>query len=348
MSPLEDARILFDEEQYDEALQICDDALAASPRDADALAFRSRVFLAIGLTQEAFADALNAVAIDENNPEYLLRLGIAAHECEAYGEARKALERGLTSEAATATTRRALLSKWLDKTRESQAREAAKNDERIAGERAGRFKRAWYQTSTHVTVEIFAKRVFPDALTLDFNEAHDVLKITIDALSEGGEEAKTYDPYVLELNLFGAIDKDQGVVNVSPSKVEIRMKKAKAALWGDLERRSSGSLATSVVATSPVSSTNSIKETGGKRSAKDWDSIEATLKAEEEDEKPEGDAALNALFQKIYMNADDDTRRAMNKSFQESAGTVLSTDWKDVGTKTISPEAPDGVKVEKI
>ena len=40
------------------------------------------------------------------------------------------------------------------------------------------------------------------------------------------------------------------------------------------------------------------------------------------------------------MNADDDTRRAMNKSFQESGGTVLSTDWKDVGSKTVAPEAP--------
>ena len=345
MSSLDDAKFAFNEEDYDEALQICDDSLASSPRDADMLAFRSQVFLVTGLVQEAFADAVDAVAIDQNNPEYLLRLGIAAHEIEAYSEACDALERGLALETAT-TPRRALLTKWLDKAREAEARaHEAKEVKRNNSNSAERFKRAWYQSSTHVTVEIFVKNVSADALTVDFNDAGDVLRVTIDALTDGGEEAKTYDPYVLELKLFGAIDRDQGVVNITPTKVEIRMKKAAQVQWGDLERRASGLMATSTVA--PMSC-NTSGATPGKRSAKDWDSIEAALKAEEDDEKPEGDAALNALFQKIYMNADDDTRRAMNKSFQESAGTVLSTDWKDVGAKTVRPEAPDGLKVEKL
>jgi hypothetical protein len=128
-------------------------------------------------------------------------------------------------------------------------------------------------------------------------------------------------------------------------------------------------------------------------SKKNWDEIETDLKKKEEEEKPEGEEALNKLFKDIYGRADvraarrqdaralparvpapvahvhgncaweargmcgkrtpptrratactaqEDTRRAMNKSFQTSGGTVLSTNWGEIKEKDYEKEKEDG------
>lgn len=47
---------------------------------------------------------------------------------------------------------------------------------------------------------------------------------------------------------------------------------------------------------------------------------------------------LYSVLCDIYAGGSDDVRRAMNKSMEESNGTVLSTNWADVSKKEVKPE----------
>lgn len=68
---------------------------------------------------------------------------------------------------------------------------------------------------------------------------------------------------------------------------------------------------------------------------RNWDAIIDEF--EKEEEKDQG---VNDLFKQIYQSGSDDVRRAMNKSFQESGGTVLSTNWTNVAEKRVEPKPP--------
>lgn len=60
-----------------------------------------------------------------------------------------------------------------------------------------------------------------------------------------------------------------------------------------------------------------------------------------------GDAGIDAFFKKLYADADDDTRRAMMKSYQESGGTALSTNWAEVQKSKVETRPPDGMEARK-
>ncbi|KAG6025379.1 hypothetical protein E4U19_003218 [Claviceps sp. Clav32 group G5] len=82
--------------------------------------------------------------------------------------------------------------------------------------------------------------------------------------------------------------------------------------------------------------------TSSRTGPKDWDRIAA-----EEEPEEEYDNGVDTFFKKIYGDGNDDQKRAMMKSFTESNGTTLSTDWKDVANRTVGVSPPAGVEAKK-
>lgn len=70
---------------------------------------------------------------------------------------------------------------------------------------------------------------------------------------------------------------------------------------------------------------------------------------DEPEEKRDGAAGLQELFQQMYADSDDDTKRAMMKSYQTSGGTCLSTSWAEVRNRDYEQELkpPDGQEVRR-
>jgi suppressor of G2 allele of SKP1 len=96
--------------------------------------------------------------------------------------------------------------------------------------------------------------------------------------------------------------------------------------------------------------------TSSKTGVKDWDKVARDLAEKKKDkkgkDKEEGEEAdeldydsdegdpVNAFFKKLYKDADEDTRRAMMKSYIESNGTALSTNWAEVGKGKVETSPP--------
>ncbi|KAI9007473.1 calcium-activated chloride channel-domain-containing protein [Phycomyces nitens] len=189
---------------------------------------------------------------------------------------------------------------------------------------AVRVRHEWFQSEKFVTVEVFIKGVKPGAVNLEFHEK--AISLTI-RLPSGSDYNLELDP------LAHDIDPSQSSFKILSTKIEIKLKKAlEGIMWGTLEGED---LNTSSMAVASQTT----------KKGKDWGKLAKEI--EKEQEKPEGEKALNAMFQQIYSNADDDTKRAMMKSFVESNGTCLSTNWSEVGAKAVETKPPEGMIAKK-
>jgi len=351
----------FVDDDFASAFELYTKLVDAAPTRASAWIHRSATLLKLDRPAEALEDAERAVALDPDNAKAHLRRGMALHALDRPADARTAFERGRALDPMS----KQLLS-WIAKCDDAlDARVAPSSSASGASSApapplpaAPAYKHQWYQSQTHVTIEVLAKGVDPEAVEFDLRP--DAIRVTVRAYSASSSPSDP-PPYELSLRLFGDVAPERSECKVTPAKLEMRLEKAEAIQWTDLTReaRDAGG---SARPTQPLNFSDPSRFASGgapraypssfsaaarQRAPTDWDALEAELAAEEAEEKPEGDAALNKLFQDIYGKADDDTRRAMNKSFQESGGTVLSTNWGEIGARKTEVQPPTGMEARE-
>ncbi|CAK1593053.1 unnamed protein product [Parnassius mnemosyne] len=198
-----------------------------------------------------------------------------------------------------------------------------------------KIKHDWYQTDAQVIVTILLKNAPSDKVKVHYGNR---------SVSVSSAIPNSESEYSLELELAHEIVPSMCTHVVTPSKIEVKLRKKEGIRWTLLEGEGNEE---KVKAIPQAVIDASGPQQPPKLFRKDWDKIEKDIKKMEEEEKPEGDAALNALFQKIYGEGSDEVRRAMNKSFVESGGTVLSTNWNQVSKEKVDVKPPDGLEFKK-
>lgn len=207
-----------------------------------------------------------------------------------------------------------------------------------------------FQTNTNMSVSIFSKGVNKEKLKVDFQPQ----SVHLDSvIYPSGDER----PFALEL--WGEIDTGASKYTVTPNKVELSLVKKTPGKWAQLKSDGKPAATPAPVATpaapttEPKPSTTTDKTATETKSAagpsypsssrngpKNWDNLDI--------EEVEDDGAdVNGFFKKLFKGATPEQQRAMMKSFTESNGTSLSTDWNDVKDRTVETIPPEGVEAKK-
>lgn len=184
----------------------------------------------------------------------------------------------------------------------------------------------WYQSNEAVTITIYAKKVDELSVKTKFRPRSAEISFPTSGSSE----------YSFDLEpLYGEIVPEESLVRVFGTKLELTLVKKKPGKWASLE----GDGSTDSADPAPTALAALVYPSSAKK-AINWSSFD--IKDEEE---PSG--AGNDFFEKLYLGQDDDTRRAMMKSYVESNGTVLTTNWDEAKDKKFETSPPEGMEAKK-
>ncbi|OMO66901.1 Calcyclin-binding protein [Corchorus olitorius] len=351
------AKEAFIDDHFELALELYSQAIELNPNNAELYADRAQANIKLNNLPEAVADSNKAIELEPSMSKAYLRKATACMKLEEYQTAKAALETGAllapgesrfsklikeceeriaeeTGELPKQTVEEVTTNVEPSKEVEP-AKEVEPEPVPVVATPKPTYRHEFYQKPEEVVVTIFAKGIPRECVSVDYGLQF--LSVAIDAPGK--------DPYNFQPRLFGKIIPDKCRYEVMSTKIEIRLAKAEPIQWTSLEFTREVAVPQrvnlpSVTAERPVYPSSKPKRV-------DWDKLEAQVKKEEKDEKLDGDAALNKFFRDIYQDADEDTRRAMQKSFVESNGTVLSTNWKEVGAKKVEGSPPDGMEMRK-
>lgn len=223
-------------------------------------------------------------------------------------------------------------------------------------------KYQYYQSDKFVTVQILEPRVQASDLTVRFQTDH----LTVTLVKAG----RCWT--IICGNLYDDILVDRCRTVIKDEKIVLKLAKANVSYeWPELlskkkigESKSGNTTAATsdavpesadaplLASDAPSQASHTATQSSAPSSAptrpkpyassKDWNKIEKDILQQVEDDSD----PTNRLFQTIYANADEDTKRAMIKSYQTSGGTVLSTNWKEVKDADYEKEriAPKGME----
>ncbi|XP_072219691.1 protein SGT1 homolog isoform X1 [Leuresthes tenuis] len=313
----------FIDEDPQTALEALNEALRGESDNAEWFCQRAYAHILLKNHTCAADDAKKAQQLNPGLPLAFLRTGIAEYHLKHYESAHAAFTQGHQLDDSDKS-----FEVWIKRCEEMMGADKTENNSINTTPAAPPVKHDWYQTESQVIVTVMAKNVPKDGVRVSFLEKELCGEIQL-------ESGKNYN---FHLHLLHPIVPQQSNFKILTTKVEIKMKKMDAIRWEKLEGEGQESNIKHFNPNQYPSSSHYICK---------WDKLMLDLNEEEKNENLEGDAALNKLFQQIYSDGTDEVKRAMNKSFMESSGTVLSTNWRDVGKRKVEVKPPGDVEYKK-